>query len=88
MQEKVVLGRQERDSPANNVALCVKLGIQDAGQMGCQVLLAHLQTPGEMNGRERLSRLGHGAHDLPAGHMPFVQSRWAARRAARVSSDD
>ncbi len=85
MQEKVVLGRQEGDSPANNVALCVKLGIRDAGR---QVLLAHLLTPGEMNGRERLSRLGHGAHDLPAGHMPFVQSRWAARRVARVSSDD
>lgn len=69
LQEKVVLGRYERDSPANNVALCVKLGIRDAGQMGRQVLLAHLQTPGEMNGRERLSRLGHGAHDLPAGHI-------------------
>src|SRR5438270_8042768 len=69
LQPKLMLGRHKRDSPANDIALCVKLGIRDAGQMGCQVLLAHLQTPGQMNWRERLSRLGHSLHDLSAGDI-------------------
>ena len=41
-KQKLMLGRQERDPPADDIALHVKLGIRDAGQMRHQVLLAYL----------------------------------------------
>ena len=45
-KHKLMLGRDQRDPSPDDPAFFVKLGIWDAGQMGREVLLIHLQTCG------------------------------------------
>ena len=63
---------QKRNAPSHNIALLIKLGIRDAVEMHCKLLLAHLQKRGQARGRYGLSDLGQRLENLPAGEIPHA----------------
>jgi len=69
LQSKLMLGREKRDSPSDNMTLFVKLSIWDACQVCCELLLAHLRARGQMEKRNWLASFDQGLHDVLASNV-------------------